>query len=186
MFVDEIRAYMPRCEQEESDKRIMLDYIERFPDTILTRENTWAHMTSSGFIVNADGSKALFVHHNIYTVGAWTGVHADGDADLLNVALKEAREETGAVHVRPLSTDIASLDLLAVWGHQKRGKWVSSHQHLNVTYLLTADETDDLTSRPGENSDVAWLPVEYLSEMTNEWQMDPIYAKLLERARELL
>ncbi len=186
MFADEIRAYVPRCEQEESDKRIMLDYMERFPDTILTRENTWAHMTSSGFIVNADVSKVLFVHHDIYKVWAWTGGHADGDPDLLNVALNEAREETGVVHVRPLSTDIASLDLLAVWGHQKRGKWVSSHQHLNVTYLLTADESDDLTSRPGENSGVAWLPVEYLTEMTNEWQMDPIYAKLLERARELL
>lgn len=186
MFRDEIAAYVPRCEQEEADKLVMLEYIERFPDTILTRENKWAHMTSSGFIVNEDATKVLFANHDIYKVWAWTGGHADGDGDLLAVALREAREETGVVHVRPLSDEIASIDLLAVWGHWKRGKWVSSHQHLNVTYLLTADEHDLLVSRPGENSGVAWIPVERLSELANEWQMDPIYAKLIERARALL
>lgn len=186
MFRDEILAYQPRCEQEESDKQIMLDYIARFPDTILSRENTWAHMTSSGFIVNADVSKVLFVHHDIYKVWAWTGGHADGEGDLLSVALREAREETGVIHVRPLSRDIASLDLLAVWGHWKRGKWVSSHQHLNVTYLLVADEGDCLASCPGENSGVAWLSIDTLPELANEWQMDPIYAKLIQRARALL
>lgn len=186
MYRDEILAYVPRCGQEEADKQVMLDYIDCFPDTILTRENLWAHITSSGFIVNADVTKVLFVHHDIYKVWAWTGGHADGDGNLLSVALREAREETGVIHVRPLSTKIASLDLLAVWGHWKRGTWVPGHQHLNVTYLLLADEADELTSRPGENSGVAWLPAAKLPELANEWQMDPIYAKLLERARALL
>lgn len=186
MFRREIMAYVPRCEQEESDRKIMLDYIDRFPDTILTRENTWAHMTASGFIVNADVSKVLFVHHNIYKVWAWTGGHADGDGDLLAVAMREAQEETGVTHIRPMSREIASLDLLAVWGHEKKGKWVSSHQHLNVTYLLVADEGDSLKSCPGENTGVAWLPVERLPLLTNEWQMDPIYDKLIRRARALL
>lgn len=186
MYRDEIAAYVPRCEQEEGDKRVMLDYIDRFPATILTRENEYAHITSSGFIVNADATKVLFIHHDIYKVWAWTGGHADGDSDLLSVALREAREETGVVHVRPLCTAIASLDILPVWGHVKRGRWVSSHQHLNVSYLLTADENDPLASRPGENSGVAWLSAERMLELTNEWEMDPVYTKLLERARALL
>lgn len=186
MFYDEIRAYVPRCEQEEADRRVMLEYIERFPDTILTRENRLAHVTSSGFLVNADASKVLFVHHNIYKTWAWTGGHADGEGDLLSVALREAREETGAVHVRPLSRRIASLDLLAVWGHWKRGEWVPGHQHLNVTYLLLAEETDALSCCPEENSGVAWIPAERLKEVAGEWQMVPIYDKLIARARALL
>lgn len=186
MYRDEIASYVPRCEQEEGDKRVMLDYIDRFPATILTRENEYAHMTGSGFIVNADATKVLFVHHDIYKVWAWTGGHADGDGDLLSVALREAREETGVLHVRALSTAIASLDILPVWGHVKRGRWVSSHQHLNVSYLLVADENDPLASRPGENSGVAWLSAERMLELTNEWEMDPVYTKLLERARALL
>src|SRR5699024_4202219 len=55
------------------------------------------------------------------------------------------------------------------------------HQHLNVSYLLTAGEDDALTVREGENTGVAWLPADRLTELTNEWQMDYVYRKLLRR-----
>lgn len=186
MYQDEIATYVPQNQQEQGDKKMMLDYLRMFPHNILTRDNQIAHITSSGFIVNPDGTKVLMAHHNLYQAWAWTGGHADGESDLLGVALREAREETGITHVRPLSREIASLDILPVWGHVKRGQWVPAHQHLNVTYLLVADESDPLSSRDGENSGVAWLPAKGLLEITNEWQMDQVYTKLLERARALL
>lgn len=186
MYADDIRSYAPKNEQEATDQRIILEYIEGYPQTVLTRENEYAHMTSSGFVVNADATKVLMAHHNIFKVWAWTGGHADGDSDLLAVALREAQEETGVSHIRPISTAIASLDILPVWGHVKRGKYVAAHQHLNVTYLLTADETDELAVREGENTRVGWLSADKLLEYTNEWQMDSVYLKLLARARELL
>ena len=186
MYLDDILAYEPRDEAEAGDKAMFLEYLRLFPDTILTRENKIAHLTASGFVVNGDGTRVLMAHHNLYRVWAWTGGHADGDGDLLSVALREAREETGVEHIRPLSPAIASLDILPVWGHMKRGAWVSSHQHLNVSYLLVADEGDRLESRPGENSGVAWLEAGRLLELTNEWEMDPVYLKLLQRARALL
>ena len=186
MYADDIRAYAPLDEQEQTDRRIILEYISQYPDTVLTRDNEYAHITSSGFVVNADATKVLMAHHDLYRVWAWTGGHADGDGDLLAVALREAREETGVVHIRPLSPAIASLDILPVWGHVKRGRYVAAHQHLNVTYLLTADEADPLSARPGENSGAAWLPADRLTELTNEWEMDHVYLKLLDRARALL
>ncbi len=186
MYADALRAYSPQNEQEDADRRMILEYIRRFPDNILTRDNAIAHMTSSGFVVNADASKVLMAHHNLYRVWAWTGGHADGEADLLAVALREAREETGVEHVRPLSAQIASVDILPVWGHVKGGRYVCAHQHLNVSYLLVADETDPLRAREGENTRVGWLPAERLLEYTREWQMDGVYTKLLARARALL
>ena len=186
MYLDDIAAYVPQDAAEAGDKAMILEYLRLFPDNILVRDNQIAHLTASGFVVNGDGTKVLMAHHDLYRVWAWTGGHADGDGDLLAVALREAREETGAVHVRPLSTAVASLDILPVWGHVKRGKWVPSHQHLNVTYLLTADEADPLRPRAGENSRVAWLPADRLLTYTNEWQMDGIYTKLLRRAGTLL
>ena len=111
MYVDEIRAYTPQNEQEAADQRLILEYIRLFPDNILTRDNEIAHLSSSGFVVNADGTRVLMAHHNIYRVWAWTGGHADGEGDLLSVALREAREETGVEHIRPLSPAIASLDM---------------------------------------------------------------------------
>lgn len=186
MFIDDIRAYVPQSEAEAADREQMLYYVNQWPDTILTRENRAAHMTASGFILSADGEWVLMARHNIYKVWAWTGGHADGEADLLSVALREAREETGAGHIRPLSTRIASLEILPVWGHVKRGAYVPSHLHLNVSYLLTADWDGPLRVREEENSAVAWLPADRLLELTNEWQMDEVYIKLLERGRALL
>jgi len=186
VYLDEIRAYVPRDGQEAADREMILEYARLFPDSLLRRENKVAHMTSSGFVVNADATKVLMAHHNIYKVWAWTGGHADGEDDLLSVALREAREETGVEHIRPLSERIASVDILPVWGHVKRGSYVPSHQHLNVSYLLTADETDPLAIRAEENSGVAWLPADRLTELTNEWEMDHVYLKLLDRARALL
>ena len=185
-YLAALRKARGMTQQEAADQRLILEYIRLFPDNILTRDNEIAHLSSSGFVVNADGTRVLMAHHNIYRVWAWTGGHADGEGDLLSVALREAREETGVEHIRPLSPAIASLDILPVWGHVKRGKWVPSHQHLNVSYLLVADESDALQIREGENSRVGWLPAERLLEYTNEWQMDGVYAKLLARARELL
>jgi len=185
-YLEALRAYQPQSPAEEADLAQILRCIELWPDTILTRENTHCHMTASGFVLSPDGRWVLMAHHNIYKVWAWTGGHADGERDLLSVALREAREETGAAHIRPLSTQIASVEILPVWGHVKRGVYVPSHLHLNVSYLLTADREGPLTVREGENTGVAWLPAERLLELTNEWQMDPIYTKLLERGRALL
>ena len=130
MYREEIAAYVPQNQQEVGDKEMMLEYLRRFPDNILTRQNKIAHFTASGFVVNSDATRVLMAHHNLYKVWAWTGGHADGEGDLLSVALREAREETGVVHIRPLSTAMASLEILPVWGHVKRGEWVPSHQHL--------------------------------------------------------
>lgn len=48
-----------------------------------------------------------------------------------------------ALSERPFSVEVLPVD-----GHEKRGRYVSSHLHLNVTYLLQAEESDKLTSRP--------------------------------------
>ena len=154
MYIDEIRSFVPRTMAEAADQRQILDYVNLFPDTILTRENPIAHMTASGFILSRDGRWVLMAHHNIYQVWAWTGGHADGEKDLLSVALREAREETGAGHIAPLSSAIASVEILPVWGHVKRGKYVCAHQHLNVSYLLTADRDGPLA--PGRGKTPRW------------------------------
>ena len=186
MYREEIEAYIPCSEQEAADKARILEYLRLFPENLLSRENEIAHFTSSGFVVNADATKVLMAHHNLYRVWAWTGGHADGEADLLSVALREAREETGVAHIRPLTPALASVDILPVWGHWKRGSYVCSHQHLNFSYLLVADEADPLRPCEGENSRVGWLPADTLTQITNEWEMDGIYTKLLARARALL
>ena len=177
-IVEEIKKYRPCNEQEQRDKAVILAFLENNEDAFL-RSNLIAHMTASSWIVNPERTKTLMVYHNIYDSWSWTGGHADGETDLLAVALKEAREETGIAHVRPVSPEIFSLEVLTVDGHEKRGAYVPSHLHLNVTYLLEAEESDTLHICKEENSGVAWFTLEEaLKASTEPWFVERIYKKL--------
>lgn len=178
---EQIRAYRPANEQEERDRELILHCLETEKD-IFTRENRLAHMTASAWIVNEQRTKVLMVYHNIYKSWSWLGGHADGEKDLLKVALKEAQEESGIRHVKPVSEEIYSLEVLTVDGHVKKGTYVSSHLHLNVTYLLQAAETDALHIKEDENSNVAWFPLEEaVAASTEPWFQEHIYRKLNEK-----
>ena len=98
-----------------------------------------------------------------------------------NDSLREAREESGLREVSAVTDSPVSLEILAVQPHEKRGKFVPAHLHLNLTYLLEADPAQALRCKPDENSGVRWFsPWEALSA-TNEACMRPIYRKLIDR-----
>jgi hypothetical protein len=72
-------------------------------------------------------------------------------------------------------------------GHEKRGEYVSSHLHLNVTYLLEADSSQPLASKPDENKAVAWLePDEVYIRSTEPWFVERIYKKLNAKLAEFI
>lgn len=183
-YKEDILRYIPVNEQEQVEKRVILDYINQFPDNILLRENEFAHLTSSGFILNKDMNKVLMIYHKIYDTWAWTGGHADGDEDLLYVALKEAKEETGVKNVVPLTDEIASIDILPVWGHKKRGQFVATHMHLNVAYILIADEEEELILNEEETNGVKWIGIDEVEKYSTEKDIVPIYKKLIDYARK--
>ena len=174
---EQIEKYIPYNEQEASDKELMLEYIDKFED-VLTRKNKMCHFTASNWIVNKDRTKVLVIYHNIYKSWAWTGGHADGDSDLLHVAIKEAEEETGLNNLKLLSDGIYGLQILTVDSHIKRGKFVSSHLHLDCCFLLEANEEEKLRIKEDENSGVKWVEIDKVTKLTNEEKMKPIYIKL--------
>ena len=173
-----IRSYIPFNEQEERDREVILDFLEKHPDAY-ERSNELAHFTASAWIVNPARDKILMAYHKIFDEWAWCGGHADGERDLLAVALREAKEETGLTDVRPVSDEIYSLEVLTVDGHEKRGEYVSSHLHLNVTYLLEADEGQTLRVCEEENAGVRWFTLDGALRASSEpWFVRRIYGKL--------
>ena len=185
----QLAAYRPYNEQEAADRALILECLTAHED-IFSRENRLAHMTASAWVVNRARTKVLMAYHNIYRSWSWLGGHADGDADLLAVALREVSEESGlaAQHVRAADTasGIFSLEVLTVDGHEKRGAYVPSHLHLNVTYLVEADEEKLLYIKEDENSGVAWFtPEEALAASTEPWFVERIYRKLNEKVQKL-
>lgn len=179
---DRIRAFVPHNAQERTDRALMLRYLDQYDD-LLSRENPVMHFTASGWVVSPRRDQILMVYHNIYQSWSWAGGHADGEAELLAVALREVREETGLTELKPVSTDIFSLEILGVNAHMKRGNHVSTHLHLNVTFLLEADPASPLRSKPDENSAVAWIPAAEVIERSSEPDMQVVYRKLMEKLR---
>ncbi len=182
LFQD-IKNYKPANQQEEHDKEIMLQYM-MCNDNYLERENKIAHFTTSIWTVNKERTKTLMVYHNIYDSWSWIGGHADGVEDLRSVALRELQEETGVRKASLVSTEIFSLEIITVDGHEKKGSYVPGHLHMNITYLAEADENEELIVNEAENRGVKWWSFEDALKVPKErWLIERIYTKLIEKCK---
>lgn len=182
-LIRQIRRYAPLCEQEARDQAQMLSFASAHPDCLL-RDNLTAHFSASLWTVNPQHTQVLMVYHNLYDSWSWVGGHADGESDLCAVAMRELQEETGVHHARLISSEIFSLESLPVFGHIKRGMYVPSHLHFNLTYLAEADETETLTICEAENSGVRWFTLkDALHAPSEAWMVEHVYCKLVQRCQ---
>jgi len=184
-ILQQLETFIPFNQQEQKDKELIIKLLKEV-DNIFYRENNVSHITVSGWVLNKSLDKILMCYHNIYHSYSWLGGHADGDENLLGVAIKEVQEESGIQNVVPYSEEIFSIESLTVDGHEKRGEYVSSHLHINITYLLIADETQQLIVNEEENSDVKWFGIDEAVEASNEeWFKKRIYSKLNAKLRAM-
>ncbi len=189
-LADDIRAFEPLCEQEVADKALLLERLAS--DPAVARRESPLHLTASAWAVDEAKEKTLLVYHNIYDSWSWVGGHADGELDLAAVAARELEEETGLVGARLVGEGLApgavfSLEALPVAGHVKRGRYVSSHVHLNVTYLFAASADAPLREKPDENSGVRWVAPDDVCALSSEpWMCERVYEKLIARTKALL
>ena len=178
-FRQKIENYTPFDEQEEKDKEQFLRFIDTFDD-VLTRDDIFGHFSASAFVVNKEKTKMVVVYHIINDGWIYPGGHADGEDDLLSVAVREVEEETG-LKVKVLDENIYSIQSLPVKGHIKRGKYVSAHLHLDVLYIMEADDKIPLIYREDESKGVKWIPFE---EADNDTMCDfirPVHKKLIKK-----
>lgn len=183
-WAEPIASFRPGDAREAQEQRMILRMIDRLGDAILLRESEIAHMTASSIIVSPDRRRTLMAFHRIYNSWAWTGGHADGESDFEAIARREAQEETGISGLHRLGAGVASIEILPVWAHKKRGKAVGSHLHLNVSYLFEADDSLPLSVREDENSAVSWIEIDRLAEKVSEPPMLPVYERLIRRAND--
>lgn len=181
----EIEEFFPLVRQEKFDKEQMLKFIET-NDDILTRDNIFGHFTASAFVVNEDFDKTLLVKHNRLGGYIFPGGHADGEYDLLSVAIREVLEETG-LDVVPYGKALYSICSVPVKAHIRNGFYVCSHNHYDLLYLCVAknEDMDKIRTLESENSDVKWVDLEdCYNEEVVDW-VRPINEKMVGKIKRL-
>lgn len=127
------------------------------------RELLEGHITGSAWVLNASRQCVLLTHHRKLDIWVQLGGHADGDTDVMQVAMREAREESGLEEIRALSPEIFDIDIHSIpaRGHEPE------HFHYDCRFLLMADTVDDYAVSD-ESHDLAWIPLEKVTDYTTE------------------
>jgi 8-oxo-dGTP pyrophosphatase MutT (NUDIX family) len=146
------------------------NFVEAHSDCFY-RELWPAHVTGSTWVVSPDRERVLMLHHRKLDQWFQPGGHADGDADILRVALRETAEETGIDerHIRLLSESVFDVDIHAIPANQY-DPW---HEHIDVRFLV---EIDDSLPIPGndESHDILWVELSQVPRYNNNrstWRM---------------
>ena len=120
------------------------------------------HVTGSAVVLDLAGTSMLMTHHA--KLGRWLqlGGHADGEANPLAVACREATEESGLA-VAPRGTEPVDLDIHAIPAHGRDPQ----HFHYDVRFLLQVEGSDRFTAT-AESLALAWVPLADVADVTRE------------------
>ncbi|MBD3669991.1 MAG: NUDIX hydrolase [Gammaproteobacteria bacterium] len=166
-----------RFMEEVSYVRRARDYIEGNED-VFYRELWPAHVTGSAWVVNPARTHVLMLHHRKHDQWFQPGGHADGDADIVRVALRETAEESGLdpARIRLVSEDIFDVDIHAI--PAMHGD--PAHEHIDIRFLV---EIDDRLEVPGnhESNDILWLSLMQVSRYNNNRSTH----RMVEKTRQL-
>lgn len=154
----DFRAYAERWPAEGAVAQVFLDFLHSDP-AVFESHHQVGHLTGSAWLVSADGERVLLTHHR--KLGRWLqlGGHADGDADLSRVALREAEEESGLPGLVLENREVFDLDRHWIPARGER----PGHWHYDVRYLVraTSSEAFELSE---ESLALAWKPVRAIAE----------------------
>lgn len=146
-------------DRDRAEAERILAFVRANPDC-LERSNLAGHLTASAFVVDRERRHLLLIHHK--ALGRWLqpGGHADGDPDLLAVARREVREETGLDAIDPVTARPFDLDIHSI----PERKGIPAHLHYDVRFLFEADSGSILQGDEREVHGAAWVPLNDCSD----------------------
>jgi 8-oxo-dGTP pyrophosphatase MutT (NUDIX family) len=101
------------------------------------------------------------------------GGHADGNENLLEVAMQEAREESGLTTLQFVDTHIFDLDKHII----PERPHVAEHFHFDVRYLIEAELQEPLV-RSDESISLAWVTFDAVIDLIG---YNPSILRMLEK-----
>lgn len=157
-----LSAYTPTDPHEGRMLDDMIQFVTTHPDCF-ERSLLAGHVTGSAWIVSPDRQRVVLLHHRKLDRWLQPGGHCDGNPDVLEVALKEAQEETGLQRLRVVSESVFDVDIHPI---PMRGD-IPKHLHYDVRFLLEADPGEAF-GLSDERKDIQWVPLDKISSLTRE------------------
>ena len=115
-----------------------------------SRNNIKGHVTGSAWLTN-DKDQVLLTHHKILNKWLQLGGHCDGQSDVLEVAKKEAFEESGIQNIQAKNNEIFDIDIHFI----PANKMEDSHFHYDIRYHLETKASNITISN--ESNDLKWF-----------------------------
>jgi 8-oxo-dGTP pyrophosphatase MutT (NUDIX family) len=172
-----LRRHRTRFMDEAAYIRRASTFVEEHED-IFYRELWPAHVTGSAWVVSPDRESVLMLHHRKLDQWFQPGGHADGDNDVLRVALRETSEETGLdpAHIRLIDEAVFDVDIHTILASHEAPR----HEHIDIRFLV---EIDDSLPLPGsdEAHEVLWVDFHDISRFNNNRST----YRMVEKTREL-
>lgn len=156
----DLAALEPFDEKERQDLMATVEFL-RNDTNPFDRKNFAGHVTGSGFLLSPDLQSVLLTHHAALDKWLQFGGHADGEADIRNVALRETEEESGKDDIGLLSAAMFDVDIHEIPENLRKGE--PRHLHYDIRYLLQARSLDFTVSH--ESKALQWVPVRQLLAM---------------------
>ncbi len=161
---------LTRYLEHHPDELVGVDHIRQFVrvhQNCFDRACLEGHITGSAWIVSADHRQVLLTHHAKLDRWLQLGGHSDGQVDPFQVALREAREESGMERFREPSGASVPMPLdVDVHRIPARGS-EPAHLHLDLRYLLIAEAGQELVVTE-ESNDLQWVAVSEIETFTDE------------------
>ena len=156
-----LKLYQP-THKEFGYKNRLLKFIDENKNCF-DRELETGHITGSAWLINKTGDKALLIHHAKLNKWLQPGGHADGDPDILSVAIKEASEESGISSISPVSEEIFDIDIHEIPANKKE----QSHFHYDIRFILQVTSDEEITINR-ESHELLWYGKDIKSLPTKE------------------
>lgn len=165
LLLNQLADYQHRHPEEAGTVQRFIGFVQAQPECF-ERSLSEGHVTGSAWIVDGSGTQVLLTHHRKLDAWLQLGGHADGDPDVLAVALKEAREESGLHDFEPESGGIFDLDIHPIPAREDAPR----HLHYDVRYVLHASGSVDYIVSE-ESHDLRWVALDEVAALTRDESM---------------
>jgi 8-oxo-dGTP pyrophosphatase MutT (NUDIX family) len=171
----QLMEYRNRWPDESLVATRFIDFLSANPDCF-ERSLQTGHVTGSAWLVDAAGLRVLLTHHKKLDMWIQLGGHSDGDGDILRVAMREAREESGLSAIEPVSPRIFDIDVHQIPARPNEPE----HLHWDIRYALRATGAEEFTPSD-ESHDLRWVEIANLNHLTQEESMLRMAVKWMTR-----